>query len=61
MIIKKLAENEYKWRTIFKYRTSMNDFIIERKSRIHPENNHEVYLNYKDAKEFVKFFKEVKQ
>lgn len=57
MKIEKLEEDEFFWRTIFKYRKSMDDFIIERKSSKHPESNHEIWLSNKDAKSFVEFVK----
>ena len=42
MKIVKTKENEYGWKSVFKYRESMNDFIIERKSSKCKGNNHEV-------------------
>ena len=57
MKIKKQKEDKHFWRSIFKYRESMNDFIIERKSSKHPQNNHEVWLSREDAITFAKFVK----
>lgn len=60
MKIKKLSEDEFYWRTVFKFRKSMNDFVIERKSSKHPEHNHELWMSREIAEEFVKFVKEEK-
>ena len=58
MKIVKTSENEYCWKSVFKYRKSTNDFIIERKSSRNKGNNHEVYLEFEEARQFVKFFRD---
>ena len=61
MKIKKLDEDEWYWRIIFKFRESMNDFIIERKSSKYPEHNYEISINFEEAREFLKFVKEAEK
>ena len=46
---------------MFKYRTSMDDFIIEKRSSAYPQNNSELRISHEDAKEFAEFIKEIKK
>ena len=58
MKIVKTTENEYGWKSVFKFRESMNDFSIGRKSSKNKEDNHGVYLDFEEARQFVKFFRD---
>ena len=57
MKIEKTIEDEFHWRSVFKYRETMNDFIIEKISSKYPTSNHNIYLDAEIAKQFVKFAK----
>lgn len=61
MIIQHTAEDEYRWKRVFRYRKSCDDFTIEQKSSKYPENNQIVILDVEDAEMFVEFFKRIKQ
>ena len=62
MIIKKTKFNKYGWQSIFKYRESGKpDLIIVRKSKLHPEDNHEVYIDNGEMEELLKFLLELKE
>jgi hypothetical protein len=57
MTIFKTKQDKYGWRTIFKYRKSMDKFIIETKSINYPQNNSEIWLSKDLAIEFSRFVK----
>lgn len=49
--------NEAGWRIRIVYRKSMNDFILEAKSYVYPENNHSLYLDWQEAIEIADFIR----
>lgn len=59
MKIEKTIEDEFHWRSVFKYRERTNDFIIERKSSKYPRNNHHIHLDAETVKQFVNFAKKM--
>ena len=54
----KLKEDNYCWTMTFTHRKSLQDFIIEHKSFLHPQNDIELSLTVPQAKAFAKFVKE---